>query len=63
MTTIPQNSGICNVCQQTNWKDDVKMSEVAVHESLNTKKYIIKVSTTHTIKPINAQTVFTYNLS
>jgi len=29
------------------------MSEVAVHEALNTKKKIIKFSTIHTIKPIN----------
>ena len=33
MTSILKNSDFWNVC-----KDDVQVSEVAVHESLNTKK-------------------------
>jgi len=36
------------VCQKTNCKDEVKVSEGAVHVSLNTQKKTIKVSTTHT---------------
>lgn len=63
MTSILNKSGICNVCQKKNCTDEVKVSEVSVHESLNTKKKIIKVSTAHTIKTINALIFFTYNSS
>jgi hypothetical protein len=38
MTSILKNSGIYNVCQKTNCKDEVKVLEVSVHEAINTKK-------------------------
>jgi len=65
MISILKNSDICNVYKKTNCKDVVKVSEVAVRVSLNTKKYNQSFYNSHNItnEYFNVKIIyFTYNL-